>query len=795
MSFTRVRLWLGVVLVVFITSEVIADDYSDSMQFADGLYTREMYDLAIKEYASILSAYPSGAQNDAVTFRMAESLRLLGKSDAAGKLYSRIVVDYRKSPFRLRAAYRRARLYMDAEDFQSAVAHFDVIIQEVPPDDLAVATLFYLAESLLETGNTSKADQSFATIIDRYPSSLFYAHALMGRGEIYRDRWIIGCGANEESPKKVNSDAITRFAEQALVFFKDVLKSKTSDRIAAEALFQIAEIYFRQHEFDSSSEYYHKLMSRFPADERSASARMQAAWSASNAGLYAETVKLAKKALSDTSVTKNRDEWLYVKANAERQLLQNREAIKSYLTLLKNNDSRFAIPSRYEIAVTYFKMGKYEDAISYAETIRITPELRSDVCWLLAESYSAMDHGSEAIQYYRMVVRDAPDSDRARDAIYRLAHQLQKQEEYHEASKFYNKLVGKFPDSDLAPKALYASAYSLGEAEVYDEAVRDLRRLVAEYPDHELVQEAIYQKAMNEIRLERRKAATASLDELLRCFPNNRFSADAYYWKGMLLYELQQFSAAEPALRSAIAKASRQDLKSEAIFQLGLVLQKLSKSDEAANLFQQLLDSPLNTKFSPGLLEWLATYYDKQKLYTKSSKAAELLVNQASEPGWAQSGWVLQGRALDKLGDKKKAQEAYERALAIKVNTHYASEAALRLGDIAIADKNSTSATAYFKLATSKATAAGETSIRARASLGLGRAAELAGNSEDAVRYYMSVAILYDHDKLVPESLYRSAVAYNSLGRSSDRNKAAQELMKRYPESSWAGKVDKTWLN
>ena len=59
----------------------------------------------------------------------------------------------------------------------------------------------------------------------------------------------------------------------------------------------------------------------------------------------------------------------------------------------------------------------------------------------------------------------------------------------------------------------------------------------------------------------------------------------------------------------------------------------------------------------------------------------------------------------------------------------------------------------------------------------------------------MSVAILYDHVELVPESLYRAALAFNRLERVEDRDKALKELTARYPQSVWAGKVDATWQN
>jgi len=783
----RLRLFMVTVLATIISgTSLLADDYSDRMQFADGLYTRKMYDLAVKEYALIIKSFPGRENNDAATFRLAESLRLQGKTTAAGHFYARIVVDYKTSDFRLRAAYRRARLYMDSDDFESAAAHFEVILRENPPPDLAAAALYYLGESQLETGASDKADKTFARVIEKYRNTMFYTHALMHRGDIYRDKWI------KETEDGKKNDAL---AEKSLNFFKLALEKKVSDRIAAEALFQMAEIRFRQLKFEQSTEYYHQLMTQYPEDERSATARMQAAWSAANAGLHAEALNLAEKALADPEV-KSKDEWLYIKANARRQLMQNRDAVKTYLTLLiKYPKSRFAISSRYEISVSYFKMGKYNDAIHHAELIRITPELKSDVCWLLAESFAAIDKSSEAIQYYRMVIRDAPRSQRAADAIYRMAHQLQKQGAFREASQSYNKLVTEFPKSPQAPQALYASAFSLEQAKAYDEAARDWRRLTTDYPENELVQEALYRKAMCEIRLERRETATASLDELLRRFPENRFSAEAYYWKGMLLYEMKQFSPAESSLRTAMQKSSREELKNDATFQLGLVLQKLNRPQEAADLFQTLLNSPQSIKFSPALLEWLATYYDNKKLYQKSVQAASLLVKTAEEPAWQQSGLVLRGRAQDKLKRKTEALASYKKALEIQVNTRYASEAALKLGKISLASKDSVGAVSYFKLATAKATPENELSVRARAFFGLGRAADLGGNKADAARYYMSVAILYDDPELVPESLYRAAAAYKALGRKDDCNKTAHELTKRYPASSWTGKVDKSWLD
>jgi len=780
------RICAAILIPCVIATVAQADAYLERMLFADGLYTRGMHDLAAKEYASILEAFPTGDQRDAATFRMAECLRLKGDAAAAGKLYARVIVEHKTSPFRLRAAYRRARLYMEEGDFESAAAHFGVIVRESPPKDLAAASLYYLGESLHKTEAVDKADAAFARVVKEHPSSMFYAYALMKRGDVHRDRWTAAI--------ETKADGADKHADQAITFFAKALERPGTDRTAAEALFQLAEIHFRRRNFEKSSEYYRQLLTKFPADHRSVVARMQAAWSASNAGLYAEAIALADKALADPSSAPVEDEWLYLKANAERQLPQNAKAVITYLKLLtRHAESRFAESARHEAAVAYYAMGRYKDAIRHAEHIRLVPALRIDVSWLLAESYAALDRGAEASQYYRMVMRDAPGTERARDATYRLAHQLQKQEAYREAAKFYRAVVTEFADDPLAPQALYASAFCLARAEAHDEAARDWRQLVADYAKHELVEDAIYQKALSEIRLERREDATASLTELLRRFPKSRFVADGWYWKGMLLREQEKFAAAEEALRKAMQVATRDELRREATFQLGLVLQKLDRQADAAKLLQELLDSPLSGKFPPALLEWLSIHHGEQKAHDKAAAAAKLLLDTTQEAAWLQAGGVLLGRAEAARGNKVAAETAFKQALETGVNTRYASEAALRLGDLSLAAKDGAAAETYFRLASEKAAPESEIGVRARSFFGLGRAAVLRKSDEEASRYFMSVAILYDHQQLVPESLFHAAGAFDRLEREEDRQKAVEELVARYPESTWAGKAKTTW--
>ncbi len=781
------RLRLAVMLcATVLTGRAAAGDYQERLMFADGLHAREMHDLALKEYAAILKAFPEGEANDAVTFRLAESLRLRGDSATAGRFYSHVVVNFRESPFRLRAAYRRARLYADEGDLESAIAHFRVILRETPPPGLAAATQYYLGETLLRKGGEEDAaDLAFAAIAETGPESEFAVYALMKRGEVRRARWAELFKAEDPGARAVGA--------QAMLFFEQALVRQEVGPLAAEALFQMAEIHYRHGEFKQSAEYFRQLLARFPEDPRTRQARMQAAWSALNAGLYAESLAVAQAVLADDTQAATLDEWMYLKANSERQLLQHENSIRTYQALLNRFPaSRLADAVRYEMAVAHYKAGVYDQAVREAEKIRMTPALRKDVCWLLAESYAALNMPAEATQYYRIVVRESEGSERARDALYRLAHQLQKQSSWHEASRFYLDLVMQYPQDPLAPQALFASAFCLTQTGAHDEAVRDWRRLAQDYADHELAEAALYQKAMGEVRQGRRSDATSTLVELGRRFPQSRFRADALYWQGMLLYEQEKYAEAEPMLRQAKEAANRDDLRREAMFQLGLVLQKLGRDEASAQMLQDLLTTPLVGKFPPALLEWMAAYHGGRQDFERMIQTAVRLA-ETGEPAWQQAGWVLAGRGHLACERPAQAETAFRSALATGAATHYAAEAALKLGNLALGREEGREAQRFFREASERATGPEALAIRVRSVFGLGHAAVLTGGIEDAARFFLSVAILYDDEELVPESLYRAADAFARLGRADERDKSVKELNERYPQSEWAEKASTAW--
>lgn len=742
----------------------------ERLQFADGLLARGMHELALKEYEAFLKDFPATAKADVAHFKMGECQRLLGKPAAADAEFKTVFTEYPESALRFKAGIRRGDLAAEGAQYDRAVELYNTVLKEKPPEDIAAVCIFFSGEALLKAGKTGEAAVAFEEIKAKHPASTLCPYALLKLGGLYE------------------ADGI--HTNEVLGLYKTVAAKPGSDRIGAEAEFQMAELYFKRKAYADSAAAYKRLIAQFPSDPRAAESKLQAAWASHNAGLYADALAGALEGLKDATGDR-KAEWMYLKANAERQLLKHDDAIQTYDQLLKDYPGcAFANAARYEKALTLYKMGKYKETIEEATRMKMTPELGKDAYWLLAESHAGLKEEEKSVQYYRLIVKEYPKSDIACDATYRLAHYLQSHGDLKEAARHYGAMALEFQDNKLAPVALFASGVCLYKLNQLEDAARDWGTLVRKYPADALAEEAYYQKGLTETRLKRDADAILSFRNLVQKFPKSRFAADGHYWLGMLLREGGKAKEAEEELRLALQSSPAGDIEKQAQFQLALLLQKNGKSEEAAGLFQALLDSPVQDKFSPALLQWLAEYKSEKGEHAESRNAARLLVERSKEPAWQQTGWCLIGRADMALGEKPQAEEAFRKALDVKASTRFGGEAAFQLGDITLAAGKHYDALKFFKQAAEGAGDDSQLGVRARAYIGMAKASKGLGDLEGASRYFMSVSILYDDSDLVPECLYEAASALKQLGKNEESRKTFKELRERYPDSDWAKKPE-----
>lgn len=761
-----------VALVLLGTLAAGAEDIREDLErraLADGLYRRGLHGLAIAEYAALLQAFPNTPEQDAIYFRMGESLRQEGRMDQAEQAFQQVVRRFPDSPYHPRAAFKRASLFLELEQYEGAVELFEALLLNDPPDEWREAALYALAEALNRMGRESESLARVLLLLEVFPQGDFALHGRLLKGGLL-----------------ARGDAGAR--ERALALFADLAETTAAPRIAAEARFQQARLLDDVGARDGeAATAYLQLLKDFPDDDRAYEARLPAAWACFRAERFADARRLAEQSLENPDLSTSRlAQWLYLKANCERRLMHPANALETYARLLELDlDDAMHHTVLYERALTHHRLGQSEAALAEAaQVVADSPERDQDLLWLQAEASAALPDSHQAVQFYRLLLNRHPNAPVAPDALFRLAHHLQLQESWTEASRYYLKLAERFPNDPLTPRALFASGVALARAGQGAAALRDWGRLMEHHAGHDLVPESLYQKAMEEIRQERRRDALATLERFLREAPDSSTRRpEAMFWRGVLLHDNEAWTDAEAALRAALDRHPEPAIEREARFVLGMTLHRLEREEEAADMLQPLLDAPVREKFSPDRLKWLSTFQFDRGAFSHAADAARSLVRIADTDAWRETGAVLLGRAEHALERFDKAAEAFSMALASGTGSAFMAEAALMLGTYHLDAGRLDEAAALLQKAARLARDGDQVGLRAAAFAGLARAADERGELSNAIRYNLSIGLLFDDDRWVPAALSNAAGQLMTLQRTADGTATARELIERYPES------------
>jgi tetratricopeptide (TPR) repeat protein len=759
----------GLYCLLVLGGAAVGMNSTDQKQLADGLFGRGLHSMAVREYEVYLAGVTNDPRAAEVGFRLGECYRELGRTNEADGAYARVENEFPSSPYRFRAGMRRAELLTTSGKPTDAAAVLTALLAAEPPAELAAAALFMLGQSWEQAGLKSEAITAYNRLIKTYAALPISGYGHLALGVIYV------------------ADPAT--VVQAQAELKAAAENPPTPRVGAEAWFQLAELQYHAKAYGPAAEAYEQLATRYPADDRTRDSRLQRAWATFYSSRPADVLRLADGVL--VAAVSNQppdsgDEWLYLKANSLRQLLRFPDAAAVYARLIAEYPTgRYAGPGAVEKALALFKGGAYREAISQAQGLLNDAANRRELLWVLAESHAALKEDNEAVQYYRMLVAQFPDAPMVVEARYRLARLLQQREDFLVAADLYDAIVKDASADPLAAQALFSAAWCRGKANRPEDALRDWSRFVQQYNPHELREEALFQKAMTEIFLRRDVQARITLDLLLSDFHKTRFLAEAQYWRGVLFDSAGRWADAETALRAALAGQPATELQQKCRFQLALVLQKLKKTDESADLFQDLLTTPMNEKMPPDLLEWLAEHHLAKNVPAAAELSARLLTQRAGTDAWRQRGWFLVGRAALVQAKTKEADDAFRQVLALPGDTEFKAQSALELGHLTLAAGNLPEARERYEEAARLAADDPMIPVRARSYIGIARVLKQQGDDAGAARYFLSVAVLFDDPECVPECLYEAGELFGKMNQREERDRAFRELAERYPDSSW----------
>src|SRR5881227_2256817 len=136
------------------------------LDYANGLFTRKLYDLAIPEYQKYLDDYPGRPGRANAYFSLGECYRNLNRVSSARTNLQKVLNDYGDSEFAAPAAYALAELAFTDKDYATALPLFHRSASRSKEPAVALSARYFEARCLEALGRKDEAADIYAQVAE-----------------------------------------------------------------------------------------------------------------------------------------------------------------------------------------------------------------------------------------------------------------------------------------------------------------------------------------------------------------------------------------------------------------------------------------------------------------------------------------------------------------------------------------------------------------------------------------------------------------------------------------------------
>ena len=738
------------------------------LDYANGLFTRKLYDLAAPEYQKYLDDYPGRAGRANAYFSLGECYRNLGRASSARTNLQKVLNDYADSEFAGPAAYALAEMAFADKDYAAALPLFHRSVGKSKEPAVALSAHYFEARCLEALGRKEEAANIYAEVAEVGNPNPFREDARITAASIFTARG-----------RKI--DALKQYEALASEAQKPALKAESAVRggMLALDLVQADKGKVDKAMADRAEALLRKGRAlpeagKFRAIAQAGLRRLQY-----QTGQYAQLLAEYKKEQGNLPEAAQA-EVLLLAANSERQLGHSKEAETLYSQIIKKYPDRDeAKDAAYQRLINVYNSDPSALVSAVDEFLATNPtsERANQAKLLKAEALYKQQNCAEAVPIYEELRASQLSAKLRTEAAYKLGlchAQAKNIPGIIEAFTYY---VQTFPDDPQVPAALAQRALAYEQDKNYAAAVADLNTILTKYPKTHEREAALQLKALILGQQENTKGMMETFRQLLREFPKSSVAAQAQYYIGKAAFESKDYKTALTALNAArqLNKDQYYNLASLRIMLCQFYLKDRTALTGEVNSF--MANSP-NTNVPPEVLEWLGIGYYNEKNFQAAEKYLSAL-RKIDNPGSVKPDFLFYlGDTATKLKNLPEAEDAFGKYLQTAKDPAGKAKVLLALGAVKISAHKPEEAQ---KIAEEIMTLQPEGRVNAEARLLAGEVQLERGNFDDAGKAFKGVALLYDDPAITPRALDKAALAYRQAGKTEEADRLSHELRERYP--------------
>jgi TolA-binding protein len=738
------------------------------LEYANALFTRKLYDLAVPEYQKYLDNYPGASGRANAYFSLGECYRNLNKASTARTNFQRVLNDYGESDFAGPAAYALAEMAFTQKNYADALPLFHRSATKSNEPAVALSAHYFEARCLEALDHKDEACDIYQQVAEAKNPNPYREDARETAARI----------ANARGRK---ADALKQYEALSNETQKPALKAEATIRAGLLAL-ELIQSDKDKGMADKAMMLLQKGRGLPEAGKWRGLAQVGVLKVEYQTGQYAQVLTDYKK-LQQQFPEDSRAEAMLFFANSQRQLGHAKEAESMYREIIDKYPSREeAKDAAFERLLNIYNSDPSTLPPEVDEYLATNPpEERADQAKLFkAEALYKQQNFPRAAPIFAELRTSQLSPKLRAEAAYQLGSCYLQMKDVPGIIEAFGYFAQAFPDNPRASSALAVRAETYESDKNYDTALSDWNAILAKYPNAREREESLQRKALILGQQENKKGMADAFRQLLKEFPRSTSAPMAHFYIGKAAFELKDYKTALSELN-----ISRQLDKNRYYSQATiLIISSYYFGSHDRNAITKELDALLadnpDARIPAEILEWLGTEYYNQRNYAAAEKYLGVL-GKIDNPSVKPDFWFYLGDSAARQQKFDEAENALAKYLQVATDPAGKAKVLLKLGDVKIAAHKPDEAQ---KIAEQIMVLQPEGQVNAQARLLAGDVQFERGNFEDAGKAFESVALLYDDPAVTPRALKKAATAYQRAGKAAEADKVVKQLRERYPKDA-----------